>query len=196
MKGHSEAVCSVVHMRAHKRQERTCKGSAGARERGKGREDTAFRKRERSESIVNAKQRRPRRPDRVNTPPRIKERVKETSSLEDSLTVVYDRKTPVVMTTQEYVGRSHPSLPIRSLSHPGTANKQMVKWASEDPTRLPGVRENVTKWERFFANLNEHPEDIKILNEDGRQQAKWWREFLSGGSGGLRGVQRAVKHRK
>jgi hypothetical protein len=36
VKGHSEAVCSVVHIRAHKRQERTRKDSAGARDRGKG----------------------------------------------------------------------------------------------------------------------------------------------------------------
>jgi hypothetical protein len=53
----------------------------------RSREDPAVRKRERSES-VNAEQRRPRRPDRVTTPPRIKERVKETNSLEDSLTVL------------------------------------------------------------------------------------------------------------
>jgi hypothetical protein len=172
------------------------KGSKGAQDRKEGREDPAVRKRERSESVVNAEQRKPRRPDRVTTPPRMQERAKEASSLEDSLTVVYDRKTPVVMTTQEYVGRSYPSLPIRSLSDPGTANKQMVKWASEDPTRLPGVRENITKWERFFAKLKEHPEDLKILNEDGRQQAKWWKEFLSNGSGGLRGVQDTVKPRK
>ena len=93
-------------------------------------------------TLSNAKA---RRHDRVTTPPRMQERAKEASSLEDSLTVVCNRKTPVVMTTQEYVGRSHLSLPIRSLSDPGTANKQMVKWASEDPTRLPGVQENVTK---------------------------------------------------
>ena len=116
--------------------------------------------------------------------------------MEDSLTVVCDRKTPVVMTTQEYVGRSHLSLPIRSLSDPGTANEQMVKWISEDPTRFPGVRENITKWRKFFVKLKEHPEDLKILNEDGRQQVKWWREFLSNGSGGLCGVQETVKPRK
>ena len=196
LKGHSEPVCSVVHMRAHKRQERTRKGSAGPRDQGKGREDPAVSKQERSESVVNAEQRRPRRPDRVNTPPRIKERVKETSSLEDSLTVVYDRKTPVVMTTQEYANQSHPTLPIRYLSDLGTASKQMAKWASEDPTRVPGIRESIAKWERFFGNLEQHPDDMKILNKDAQQQARWWKEFLSGGSGGFREVQRAVKHRK
>ena len=97
---------------AYRRQERTRKGSTGARDQKEGREDPAVRKRERSESVVTSEQRKPQRPDRVTTPPRIQERAKEASSLEDSLTVVYDRKTPVVMTTQEYVGRSHPSLPI------------------------------------------------------------------------------------
>ena len=145
---------------------------------------------------MNAEQRRPRRPDRVTTPPRIKEQVKETSSSEDSLTVVYDRKTPAAVMAQDYANQSHPTLPIRSLSDPGTASEQMAKWASEDPTRLPGIREKITKWEGFFANLEKHPDDIKVLNGDGRQQARWWKEFLFGGSGGLREVQRAIKHRE
>jgi hypothetical protein len=112
------------------------------------------------------------------------------------LNLVSGRKTPVVMTTQEYVGKSHPSLPIRSLVEPGTAEEQMGKWISEDPTRLPGVREDMTKWRRFFVKLKEHPEDLKIYNEDGQQQVKWWREFLSNGLGGLCGVKETVKPRK
>ena len=123
----------------------------------------------------------------------MQERAKEAGGSEDSLNLVSDRKAPVVTTTQEYVGMSHPSLPIRSLSDPGTANEQMVKWISEDPTRFPGIRENIAKWRKFFVKLKEHPEDLKILNEDGRQQVKWWREFLSNGSGGLCGVQETVK---
>jgi hypothetical protein len=50
----------------------------------------------------------------------------------------------------------------------------MAKWASENPMRLVGIREEITKWEGFFANLEKHPDDIKVLNKDGRQQAKWW----------------------
>jgi hypothetical protein len=130
------------------------------------------------------------------TSPRIKERAKEVSSSEDSLTVVYDRKTPVVVMAQDYVNQTHPTLPIRSLSDPGTPGEQMAKWASENPTRLVGIREEITKWEGFFANLKKYPDDIKVINKAGRQQAEWWKEFLSGGSGGLREVQRAMKHCK
>jgi hypothetical protein len=85
------------------------------------------RKRERSESIVDAEPRKPRRHDRDTTSPRTQERAKEAGGLEDNLDLVSGRKALVVMTTQEYAGMSHPLLPIRSLLDPGTANDQMVK---------------------------------------------------------------------
>ena len=84
------------------------------------------RKRERSESIVDAEPRKPRRHDRDTTSPRTRERAKEAGGSEDNLDLVSNKKAPVVPPTQEYAGMSHPLLPIRSLLDPGTAYDQMV----------------------------------------------------------------------
>ena len=90
---------------------------------------------------------------------------------------------------------SHPSLPIRSLLDPGAANDQMVNWISDDPTRIHGVQEDIPKWRKFFVKLKEHPVDLEVYNEDGQQQVKWWKEFLSNGLG-LCGVKETVQSRK
>ena len=58
------------------------------------------RKRERSESIVDAEPRKPRRHDRDTTFSRTQERAKEAGGLEDNIDLVSDKKGPVVLPTQ------------------------------------------------------------------------------------------------